>query len=47
MFGLRGTEPVVGIASVVMLAAVVCFALAVWRGGRRSGVHFGQAQAAA
>jgi hypothetical protein len=47
MFGLRGTEPVVGIASVVMLVAVVCFALAVWLGGRRSVVHFGQAQTAA
>jgi hypothetical protein len=47
MFGLRGAEPVVGIASVVMLAAVMCFALAVWLGVRRSVVHFGQAQAAA
>jgi hypothetical protein len=47
MLGFRGAEPVVGIASVVMLAAVVCFALAVWRGRRRSVVHFGQAQPAA
>jgi hypothetical protein len=47
MFGQPGAEPVVGIASVVMLAAVICFGLAVWRGGRRSVVHFGQAQTAA
>lgn len=47
MFGQRGAEAVVGVASVVMLASVVCFALAVWLGGRRSVVHVGQAQAAA
>jgi p-aminobenzoyl-glutamate transporter AbgT len=47
MFGQPGAEPVVGIASVVMLAAVACFALAVWLGGRRSVVHFGQSQTAA
>jgi len=29
-----------------MLSAVVCFALSVWLGGRRSVVHFGQPQAA-
>jgi hypothetical protein len=47
MLGQPGAEPVVGIASVVMLAAVICFALAVWLGGRRSVVHFGQPQTAA
>jgi hypothetical protein len=47
MLGQPGTEPVVGIASVVMLAAVICFALAVWLGGRRSVVHFGKPQTAA
>jgi len=47
MFGQPGAEPVVGIASVVMFAAVVCFALAVWLGERRSVVHVGQAQTAA
>jgi len=46
MFGQPGAEPVVGIASVVMLSAVLCFALTVWLGGRRSVVHFGQAQTA-
>lgn len=46
MLGQRGAEPVVGLASVVMLSAVVCFALSVWLGGRRSVVHFGQPQAA-
>lgn len=47
MFGRTGAEPVVGLASVVMLAAVICFALAVWLGGSRSVVHVGQAQPAA
>jgi cbb3-type cytochrome oxidase subunit 1 len=47
MFGQQGAEPVLGIASVVMLAAVVCFALAVWRSERRSVVHVGKPQAAA
>ncbi len=47
MLGQPGAEPLVGIASVVMLAAVVCFALAVWLGGGRSAVHFGQSQTAA
>jgi len=47
MLGQPGAEPLVGIASVVMLAAVVCFALAVWLGGGRSVVHFGQSQTAA
>ena len=47
MLGQRAAEPVVGIASVVMLAAVVCFALAVWLGGRQSVVHVGQPQTAA
>lgn len=47
MFGKPGAEPLVGVASVVMLAAVICFACAVWLGGRRSVVHFGQPQTAA
>jgi cbb3-type cytochrome oxidase subunit 1 len=47
MFGQPGAEPVVGVASVVMLVAVFCFALAVWLSGRRSVVHLGQAQTAA
>lgn len=46
MLGQRGAEPVVGLASVAMFSAVVCFALSVWLGGRRSVVHFGQPQAA-
>ena len=47
MLGQRAAEPVVAIASVVMLAAVVCSALAVWMGGRQSVVHVGQPQTAA
>jgi hypothetical protein len=47
MLGKPGAEPLVGVASVVMLAAVVCFACAVWLGGRRSVVRFRQPQTAA
>jgi hypothetical protein len=44
MLGNRGAEPVVGIASLAMGAAVVCFALAVGLAGRGSVVNLGEPQ---
>jgi hypothetical protein len=46
MLGFGGAEPVVGVASIVVLAGVICFALAVWLAGERSVVQRRQGHAA-